>query len=195
MTGASGFIGTNLCEELRRRGEEVVTCGHRYIPVLSVDKRFRAVVHLSAYGTRPEQLVLDEFVRSAALTRMVHTAAARQWSKVIVAGSITERMPPLGMYAASKALSSAMALASGATVLRFTTPYGPHEQPHRIVPKLIEYGMRGEFPPLSNPNNGRDYVFVDDVVDAIIRSFDAPRRSVLRRSGLRTASVVRRRHG
>ena len=85
----------------------------------------------------------------------------------VVAGSVVETMPITSLYAASKLFSTLAAKEAGAVVLRFTTPYGPHESPHRLVPKLIEYGLRGEYPPLSHLSFLRDFVYVDDVVAAI----------------------------
>lgn len=50
--------------------------------------------------------------------------------------------------------------------LRLYSVYGPYEEPNRLIPKLITHGLAGGFPPLANPDIARDYVHVDDVVDA-----------------------------
>ena len=34
------------------------------------------------------------------------------------------------------------------------------------MPSLVAYGLTGEYPPLVDPRVARDYVYVDDVVDA-----------------------------
>jgi UDP-glucose 4-epimerase len=54
--------------------------------------------------------------------------------------------------------------------LRLYSVYGPWEDERRLVPTLIECGLRGELPPLVNPDVARDFVHVDDVVDAYLRA-------------------------
>jgi dolichol-phosphate mannosyltransferase len=58
--------------------------------------------------------------------------------------------------------------------LRLYSVYGPYEDPQRLVPTLIEKGRRGELPPLVDPNVARDFVHVDDVVEAYLRAAQTP---------------------
>ena len=52
--------------------------------------------------------------------------------------------------------------------LRIYSAFGPWEDARRLVPSLIEHGLRGKLPPLAAPNVARDFVYVDDVVDAFL---------------------------
>ena len=52
--------------------------------------------------------------------------------------------------------------------LRLYSVYGPWEEPTRLIPMLLTYGLRGDLPKLVDPSIGRDYVFVDDVVNAYL---------------------------
>ena len=54
------------------------------------------------------------------------------------------------------------------------------------VPALIVHGLRGLLPPLTSPETARDYVYVDDVVDAFLLAAAA---------GGRTRRHLQRRHG
>ena len=54
------------------------------------------------------------------------------------------------------------------STLRLYSAYGPFEDPRRLLPSLIVHGRRGVFPPLVNPQTARDFVYVDDVVEAIL---------------------------
>jgi nucleoside-diphosphate-sugar epimerase len=54
--------------------------------------------------------------------------------------------------------------------LRLYSAYGPFEDPRRLLPSLIVHGRRGVFPRLVNPQTARDFVYVDDVVDACLRA-------------------------
>ena len=57
------------------------------------------------------------------------------------------------------------------TILRYATVYGPGELNHRAIPKFLQAVSNGR-PPLVNGDGSelRDYVYVDDVVQATIRA-------------------------
>jgi dolichol-phosphate mannosyltransferase len=59
------------------------------------------------------------------------------------------------------------------STLRLYSVFGPWEDPTRLLPTLLVLGMRGELPPLVSPTIARDYVYVDDVVDAFIQTASA----------------------
>ena len=52
--------------------------------------------------------------------------------------------------------------------LRLYSAYGPFEDPRRLLPSLIVHGQRGMFPALVNPQTARDFVHVDDAVEALL---------------------------
>jgi nucleoside-diphosphate-sugar epimerase/glycosyltransferase involved in cell wall biosynthesis len=52
--------------------------------------------------------------------------------------------------------------------LRLYSVYGPLEDPSRLMPQIVQHGVRGELPPLVNPAISRDFVYSDDVVDAFV---------------------------
>ena len=47
-----------------------------------------------------------------------------------------------------------------------TPAYGPWEEPKRLIPTLVRAGLRGELPPLVNPDVARDFVYMEDVCEA-----------------------------
>ena len=59
--------------------------------------------------------------------------------------------------------------------MRLYSIYGPYEEPTRLIPTLIAHGLRGTLPPLVSPTTARDFVYVDDAVDALISLAQAPR--------------------
>ena len=77
-------------------------------------------------------------------------------------------------YAVSKAASAHLIHYYGkqhglpAANLRLYSVYGPLEDPSRLMPQIVQHGVRGELPPLVNPAISRDFVYSDDVVDAFI---------------------------
>lgn len=58
-------------------------------------------------------------------------------------------------------------------ILRLFNPYGPHDHPHRFIPRLVgTFGVRGEAA-FSIAGSGRaivDPLYVDDCTDAIVRA-------------------------
>ncbi len=78
--------------------------------------------------------------------------------------------------------------------LRLYSVYGPWEDPRRLMPTLAAYGMRGELPPLVDPETARDFVHVEDVLDAFMLAaagdVRTARRDLQRR--IRTADELAR---
>ena len=54
--------------------------------------------------------------------------------------------------------------------LRLYSVYGPWEDPHRLIPSVIVRGLGGAWPPLVAPDVARNFVYVDDVVDAFVEA-------------------------
>jgi len=63
-------------------------------------------------------------------------------------------------------------------------PLGPYEESTRLMPTLIRYGLKGELPPLVNPDVAHDYVYVEDVVDAYLLAATKPSQE---RTGIQTS--------
>jgi nucleoside-diphosphate-sugar epimerase len=61
--------------------------------------------------------------------------------------------------------------------LRLYSVYGPYEEPKRLIPTLMVHGLRGTMPPLVSPHIARDYVHIEDVLDAyasVVASTNTP---------------------
>lgn len=153
-------------------------------------RKFGAVFHLAAYGVRPTErdprLMADVNVRATA--RLVELAVEGGCERFIMTGSSAEYAPaavfapipensPLetrGLYGASKAaaslLVSALCSASGMrfAVVRMFNVFGPGEAAHRLLPTIATRVAAGERAPLSLGSQLRDFVYVDDAVDALL---------------------------
>src|SRR4030095_8382267 len=81
---------------------------------------------------------------------------------------------PTTEYGASKAagwlLANAFARRTGVEVisLRPFTMYGPMEPPGRLVPSVVRHALAGRAIDLTPGDQLRDFVFVDDAVDAFV---------------------------
>jgi nucleoside-diphosphate-sugar epimerase/glycosyltransferase involved in cell wall biosynthesis len=81
---------------------------------------------------------------------------------------------PNSDYAVSKAACASMMQFFGkkkrlpCAHLRLFTVYGPGDDSSRLIPTMIRFGSQGHYPDLVDPNISRDFVYIDDAVDAFI---------------------------
>jgi nucleoside-diphosphate-sugar epimerase len=150
-----------------------------------------AVLHLAAHGAYEWQ---DEGARILETTVLgsyhLFTAARRLGVPLVVsAGTSSEygyrdrpmseddRLEPNSVYAVGKAAQAHLArllAAEGGTafvVLRLFSVYGPGEDPRRLVPTLLRRARAGEPLRMASPDTVRDFVYLDDALDALL-AFD-----------------------
>lgn len=221
VTGASGFIGSHVCERLVERGDYVVGIGLRGFDRTLKDDRFRyvigdvtnswsiqlaldrfpepceAVIHLAGQLLREESNSTDFIkVNALGLQRVIDECVSRGTKRFVFASSasvydVDGKLPykerscespcerPGTTYAASKRsgeLIGAAAVSLGEidfTSLRMFTVYGPRQREHLSVAKFTKLIAAGEPVPLFG-SGSRDYIHVDDVVDAIVSVLDLP---------------------
>jgi nucleoside-diphosphate-sugar epimerase len=58
--------------------------------------------------------------------------------------------------------------------LRLYSVYGPLEEPTRLIETLLVRALSGELPPLAHRLTSRDFVLIEDVLDAYIRAAEQP---------------------
>ena len=96
----------------------------------------------------------------------------------------TEALEPNSHYAVTKATATMFCRSTAQRekvhlpTLRLYSVYGPYDDPSRLPPTLIVRGLRGELPSLANPETSRDYVYVDDVVEAYLLAATCPGQEV-----------------
>jgi nucleoside-diphosphate-sugar epimerase len=144
------------------------------------------VFHLAAHGAYSSQTVFSEMLRTnlVGLANLVSACLKTDFEAFINAGSSSEYgikdyapletdcIEPNSNYAITKASATLYCcfIAKSRNVniktLRLYSVFGPYEEPSRLLPRLIIYGMHGKYPPLVNPEIGRDFVFVEDACRA-----------------------------
>ena len=145
-----------------------------------------AIFHLAAVGVTGEVTDVRQVVTgNIDGTLAVLLTAQRLRSRLVYCGSCFEygsgsrwaedALPaPTTEYGAAKAagwmLANAFARRTGIEVvsLRPFTMYGPMEPPGRLVPSVVRHALAGRPIDLTPGDQLRDFVFVDDAVEAFI---------------------------
>jgi nucleoside-diphosphate-sugar epimerase len=144
------------------------------------------VFHLAAHGAYSWQTDTEGIFQSNTLgtLNLVESCVERGFDALVHAGTSSEyglkdhapsedeAPEPNSSYAVAKVAATLLCrqLADQhglhLSTLRLYSVYGPWEDPRRLMPTLVARAMRGELPPLVDPETARDFVHLDDVLDA-----------------------------
>jgi nucleoside-diphosphate-sugar epimerase len=181
-----GVFHTAGCEEDRRhvRLDLRDTLG---VQRLFREFNFSTVVHLAASGVSADTESFQDLVEvnTLATASLGRTALAHVVERFLYVGSALEYRPqahsmdesaPLGapnLYGASKAagwmMLDTLHRLEGLPLISFRlfSTYGPGEAPAKLVPYVMLQALREEPIRLALGSQVRDYVFVEDVVEAL----------------------------
>lgn len=152
------------------------------------------VFHLAAHGAYSWQTDAAQIVQTniAGTINLVEAALQTGFEAFVNAGSSSEyglkdhapleseNLEPNSHYAVAKASATLYCRFSAEKhrqripTLRLYSVYGAYEDPNRLIPALFRHGLKGELPPLVDPNIARDYVYIDDVCEAFILAASVP---------------------
>ena len=148
------------------------------------------VFHLAGQvSARPDpSMVLTTFESLLASTvRLLAGLGGRAVQRVVLVGSLTEPPPgtafptPGSPYVAAKWAASAYGrmfhtlYGTPVVVIRPGMTYGPGQPSQRLLPSVLAALAKGEAPRLTSGLLQADWVFLDDVVDALCSAGRAPR--------------------
>lgn len=194
VTGSSGFIGSHLVPRLRKDGHEVLEISRSkglditdWNSVMDLEP-CEVIVHLAA-----KTFVPDSFDNPAEFYKVNYTATlhalelARKWkARVIYMSSyfygppqylpVDEKHPlnPHNPYAQSKMQSEQLCEAYSrdfgvpCIAFRLFNIYGPGQTGNFLIPEILEKIKKGGIITLKDPRPKRDFIHVEDVVEAII---------------------------
>ena len=146
------------------------------------------VFHLAAHGAYSWQTDWEQMVRTniqgtmslltaclkTGFEAFVNTGSSSEYGFKDHAPAESEAIEPNSHYAVTKAAATLFCRQTAQSqrvhvpTLRLYSVFGPYEEPGRLLPALILHGLKGEFPPLADPDVARDFVYVDDVVEAYL---------------------------
>ena len=146
------------------------------------------IFHLAAYGAYSRQIDLEQMVLTNinCTINLVNACLKTGFEAFVNPGSSSEYgfkdhapaesdpLEPNSHYAVTKAAATMFCRYTAQSrrvhlpTLRLYSVFGPYEDPGRLLPALILRGLKGELPPLADPDVARDFVYVDDVVEACL---------------------------
>jgi nucleoside-diphosphate-sugar epimerase len=178
-----GRIAPVLCDDWSEPGLM------RALPTFDCD----TVFHLAAYGVRPDNRDIGRMIQINVEVPVTLVRLCRQWrAQLVISGTFSEYMKPASndlvtelsplepykLYGSSKAagglIASAIAkdLDVGLRILRLFKVYGAGEAPHRLLPALVSGLSREQRVAISSGMQVLDFVYIDDVIDALLRAAD-----------------------
>lgn len=235
VTGAAGFIGSNVAKALLERFEDATLVGidnmdayydvslkEKRLSVLLPNERFdfrkgdvsdksfidgvfaefkpEYVLHFAAkVGVRHSVLHPEDYIntningffnileacRSYPVTHLVYASSSSVYGASTMLPYTTDDRAdyPLSLYAATKKSNEVMAHSYSklygipCTGLRFFTVYGPAGRPDMAYFGFTDRLVRGEKIQIFNHGNcRRDFTYIDDIVEGVIRVMKRPRR-------------------
>lgn len=152
--------------------------------------RPKTIFNLAAYGAYPKQndtvkiyetnflstVRLIEELKKYPFEVYLHAGSQSEYGLNCAGPSEESALIPNSPYAVSKAAVYYLLKYYGKveklpTVhLRLYSVYGPWEEPDRLMPVLIKNVKNGKLPHFVDPTISRDFVYVDDVIEAMIRA-------------------------
>jgi nucleoside-diphosphate-sugar epimerase len=152
------------------------------------------VFHLAAHGAYSWQTDLRRMVQTnivgtvnlveaclaTGFEAFVNTGSSSEYGFKDHASSEIDPVEPNSHYSVTKCSGTLFcryaARSHGVNLhtLRLYSVYGPFEDDRRLIPTVIRLGMRGDLPPLADPDSAHDYVHVEDVCDAYLLAAGSP---------------------
>ncbi len=180
-------------------GAQIVTGDIRdqsLVAKLFAEGEFDCVVHLAAMaGVRPSlldplhyqdvnirgTLILLEELRKYEGTRFVFASSSSVYgaNENVPFSEVDDIHHPVSPYAATKRAGELHCYTHHhlygipTTCLRFFTVYGPRQRPEMAIHKFVRLCLQGEpIPFFGDGTTRRDYTYIDDIVDGVVRSVD-----------------------
>lgn len=196
VTGATGFLGGRLAKRLIANKEEVYLCGSRQADLTKIEQikkiikevRPAIIYHLGALVdlSRDFQIAqrcieinikgtlnLLEAIKDYPPKLFIFLSTEEVYGQGPIPYKENQLVNPPSVYAVSKVAGEhltsiyAQELGFTALILRVGTMYGPENSASRFIPQIIQQALRNTEIAINSGVKKRDYVYVDDVVEAL----------------------------
>jgi len=152
------------------------------------------IFHTATYGGYPSQKDINKIIQANIIGTVnlvnacskvgfdifVNTGSSSEYGLKFKPMLETDLLEPVNDYGVAKAAATLFCQAKAKSeklpiaTLRLFSPYGYYEEPTRLVPSVIRSCLLGENPKVSLPNSVRDFIFIEDVIDAYMNVIETP---------------------
>lgn len=168
LTGSKGFIGQHLYERIKH-DYDVYCAGKNELP----DYEYDYIIHLAATTTTSKEFLPELFENNIVYAKEIMSYPIRT-----IYASSTSASELINPYAYTKNYIEWLGQNHvNATGLRFFNVYGPNNN-KGIVKHAIDCALSGKRIELYGGAAIRDFIYIDDVVDAIINSLDSSEKII-----------------
>jgi nucleoside-diphosphate-sugar epimerase len=188
----AGAVAAHLAEGVRYLRADLAepgTAAH-----IVADNQPERVFHLaSAVDVRRDLALLDVQIHDTQLAavhvaraclehgvpRLVHAGTCEEYGDGPAPFRETQNPQPVSPYSAAKAAATAFvqmlckSFGLRAVVVRPFLTYGPGQGPQQMIPALIRSALDGRDFPMTGGEQTREFNYVDDIVDGMLRACDA----------------------
>ncbi len=196
ITGASGFLGKRLVKLLNTKNYSLYTDRLDLLDFEQLKKSIEiikpdVIFHLASYVNLSRDfhvadkcvninikgtLNLLEAVRGSSLKELIYTSTEEVYNGNPIPFLENQLPNPPSPYSVTKIASEylcqqyALELGFSLVIFRLATFYGPENPPHRLIPQIINNALKNQNIHINSGNKKRDYLYVDDAVDALEKS-------------------------
>ena len=176
----------DVFRDLRVHSGDLTDEGHTQALVGAI--RPEVIYHLATHGAYPFQTNADDIIQANILGTwnllkasarvdyevFVNTGSSSEYGFKEYAMRETDLLEPNSYYSVAKCAQTllcqhiAKTEQRSITTFRLFSVYGPFEEPTRLIPTVIRLCLEGRDLMLVDPETARDFVYVDDVVDAYL---------------------------
>lgn len=212
ITGATGFIGSNIVRELVRQGKQVsiivrdrklnwrlhdiahnidiYECDIQDVKLHEIVSKIKPdyVLHMARYGNLPNEddinkmidinfkgtINLINAVKQNPFKLFINTSSCAEYGIKEKDMKETDLLEPINnfgvatstitLYCKKEAVRNNLPIIT----FRLFTPYGYFEGKNRLVPSVVLSALEGRPIKVSSPEHVRDFIFIEDVVNAYI---------------------------
>lgn len=193
VTGSTGFFGKHLTKRLEKKSYEIyrfmddLTNAYEvkrqiqeFLPttiyhlggIVDLSRSFdiaKNCIEINIKGT----LHILEALRQNKPIRFIYTSSEEVYGNGQIPYSEDQIPNPPSPYAISKIAAEQLAKLYGQElgfsifIFRIGTAYGPEQPDSRLIPQIIIKALKGENIPLNSGTKKRDYIYIDDAIDAM----------------------------